>query len=111
MTDYFSVALTLGRDRARVHLCGELDAAVADKLSATFEQAWAAEPSLLLVDLADLSFCDSSGIRLLVLAAAQSASKDIEMRIVGVQPIVRRVLELTNTDELLRLSNDGNDGR
>src|SRR5690348_7654337 len=74
MIDSFSVALTLGHDRARVQLCGELDAAVADELSATFEQACAAEPSLLLVDLTDLSFCDSSGIRVLVRAAARSAS-------------------------------------
>jgi anti-anti-sigma factor len=111
MIDYFSVALTLGRDRARIQLCGELDAAVADKLSAAFEDACAAEPSLLLVDLADLSFCDSSGIRLLLLAAAESASKDIQMRIVGVQPNVRRVLELTHADELLPLSNDSDCGR
>jgi anti-sigma B factor antagonist len=109
MVDYFSVALTLGHDRARLQVCGELDSAVADGFSERFEEACAAEPSLLLVDLTELSFCDSSGIRALVLAAALCAKKDIEMRIVGVRPNVRRVFELTNTAELLNLSSDGND--
>jgi anti-anti-sigma factor len=101
MFDYFSVALTLGRDRARLYLRGELDAAVADELAATFDEARAAEPSLLLVDLAELSFCDSSGIRVLLQAVAQCAREDIEIRIVDAHANVRRIFELTNAAELL----------
>ena len=101
MVDYVSVVLTLGHDRARVRLRGELDAAVANELTAAFDEACAGEPSLLLVDLAELSYCDSSGIRVLLLAAALCASKGVEMRIVGAQWNVRRVFELTNTGRLL----------
>jgi anti-sigma B factor antagonist len=109
MVDNFRAALTLGHDRARLQLSGELDSAVTKEFSTRFEEAFATEPSLLLVDLTELSFCDSSGIRVLVMAATSCASKAIEMRIVGVQPNVRRVFELTDTDSLLPLSNDCDD--
>jgi anti-sigma B factor antagonist len=102
MVDYFSVTLTLGHDRARLRPRGELDAVTAQELSAAFDQACADEPSLLLVDLAELSYCDSSGLRALLLAAARCASKDIEMRIVGARSNVRRIFELTDTAGLLQ---------
>jgi anti-anti-sigma factor len=107
MVDYFSVTLTLGCDRARLQLCGELDTFATHELSAAFDEACAAGPTLLLVDLADLSYCDSSGIRVLVLAAARCESEDIEIRLVGAQRNVRRIFELTNTAELLDLSPNG----
>jgi anti-anti-sigma factor len=102
MVDYFSVTLTLGHDRARLKLRGELDALSAHELSASLDAACAAEPSLLLVDLAELEYCDSSGIRAVLMAATRCATKDIQLRLVGARPNVRRVFELTNTAALLQ---------
>ncbi len=102
MVDYFSVTLTIGHDRARLQLCGELDTLSAHELSASFNEACAAEPPLLVIDLAKLSYCDSSGIRALLSAAMQCESKGIEMRLVDAQANVRRIFELTNTAALLR---------
>ena len=105
MVDYFGVTLTLGHDRARLQLRGELDSAATDELSARVDEACATEPSLLLVDLSELSFCDSSGIRVLLLAAAQCARTDIDMRLVGTRSNVRRIFELTHTAHLLKFAN------
>src|SRR5690242_776403 len=107
MVDYFNAALTLGHDRARLQLRGELDAAAAPELSAKFDEACAAETTLLLVDLSELSFCDSSGVRVLVLAAARCARIGVDMRLVGTRSNVRRIFELTNTVELLNFANSG----
>ena len=104
MVDYFSAALSLESGRARLRLRGELDTAVADELAATLDEACAAAPSLLLVDLADLSYCDSSGVRVLLLAAARCASKGIELHLVGARSNVRRIFELTNTAHLLHVA-------
>jgi anti-sigma B factor antagonist len=106
VVDYFNVALTVGHDRARLQLQGELDAAAAGELAALFDEACAGEPSLLLVDLSELSFCDSSGIHVLLVAAARCAESQIDMRIVGTRPNVRRVLELMGSAEVLRLAQD-----
>ena len=47
MVDSFGVALTIGHDRARLRLRGELDIAAVDELAASFDEACAAGPSLL----------------------------------------------------------------
>jgi anti-sigma B factor antagonist len=106
MVEYFSLALTLRHDRARLNLRGELDSAATDELSARFDEVCAERPSLLLVDLTELSFCDSSGIQALVQLAALCASNDIELRLFGAQSNVHRIFELTDTAELLHLAND-----
>ena len=109
MVDYFSVTLTVGHDRARLRLRGELDIAGADELLARFHEACASEPSLLLIDLAELSFCDCSGIRVLLMAAEHCREKHIDIRLVGMRPNVRRTFELTHTAEVLHLGQDGSD--
>ena len=101
MVDHFSVTLTIGHERARLQLRGELDLAAADELSAKLDEACAVAPSELIVDLAELSYCDSSGIHVLGKAAAWCESNGIDMRLTCVRENVRRVFELTNTAQLL----------
>jgi anti-sigma B factor antagonist len=106
MVDYFGVTLTIGHERARLQLRGELDFAAARELSVKFDEARAAGPPLIIVDLAQLSYCDSSGIHVLVQAAAWCESNGIDMRLTCVRPYVRRVFELTDTADLLHLDTD-----
>ena len=109
MVDYFSVTLTTEHERAQLQLRGELDVAAVDDFAAKVDEAGTAGPSLLLIDLTELSFCDSSGIHVLIRTAARCTCMNIEMRLVGPQSNVRRVLELTGTAELLHLVGDGDE--
>ena len=72
-------------------LCGELDAARADDARAVLKEALESRPRLIRFEMADLSFMDSSGLAVLVLAANQVG------RVVLGHPsdMIRRVLDIT----------------
>ena len=73
---------------------GEVDAASAGALAAAID---AVDPSGKVdVDLAGVSFLDSSGVRVLALA-----SQHRPLRVVAASPAVARVLTLTGLDRLL----------
>jgi anti-sigma B factor antagonist len=99
----FAVKLSLSANVARVHLHGELDMATAPVLREHFEQECVAERPFVVFDASELSYCDSSGLAILLEAAAQCARRGADMRLVGAQPAVRRVIEITDTAESLNL--------
>jgi anti-sigma B factor antagonist len=52
------------------------------------------------------SFCDSAGVRAIVIAHSQARSKGVEMRLVVRSAQVKRLFEITNLDTLLRVYPD-----
>jgi anti-sigma B factor antagonist len=83
----------LGSDTV-LHLAGELDLATAPQLDEAISSTVAEH---LVLDLSDLSFIDSSGISLLVVAIGDE--RPVTLR--NPQPTVSRVLELTGLDHLV----------
>lgn len=49
-----------------LHVSGELDLATAPVLELELELAWAGDPGALVLDLHELTFIDSTGLRLIV---------------------------------------------
>jgi anti-sigma B factor antagonist len=99
---HLTIAAHVGADRARLHLCGELDMEAADALLDHFARAVAGwNGSLLLIDVAELTFCDSCGIRALLIIAGRCHADGTRFRVVGANGVVRRIFELTDTVELL----------
>ncbi len=86
----------------RVVARGELDMASSDQLSTALEPALSAHARLVIVDLSDVTFLDSSGLRAIV--RASNALQDAGGRLVveGVSGAVARVLEVTGLLEHLR---------
>jgi anti-anti-sigma factor len=74
---------------------GEADDTSADLLGAAARDATAAGPRCLVVDLAGLTFCGSTGLAVLLDAAQDAEAGDLYLGVVGGAPIVRRVLEIT----------------
>ena len=69
-------AATAGTDDTIVlRLQGELDMATAPGLGRTLQTALAAGPSTLALDLRELTFVDSTGIRVLITACRQAGSE------------------------------------
>jgi anti-anti-sigma factor len=77
-------------------LSGELDTAGADDARAVLEEALRSRPQVIRFEMADLSFMDSSGLALLVLAANQVGT------VVLGHPsdMIRRVLDITGLSEI-----------
>ncbi len=93
-----------------LRITGELDLASGSKFERELEAVEEAKPELLVIDLRGLSFIDSSGLRLLLVAAQRA--RDEQRRLVVVQgpPEVNRVLEITGADQQLDLVSDPPEG-
>jgi len=67
--EYLSIAVSLGPDRARIFLCGELDLNTAHTLHTRFDETIAGNAvdrrSVILLDLSAISFCDAAGLHAL----------------------------------------------
>jgi anti-sigma B factor antagonist len=55
----------------------------------------------IVVDLSDVSICDSSALNVLLQAHRRATSHRGWLRLAGAQPLVRRVLHMTNLNRLL----------
>jgi anti-anti-sigma factor len=87
---------------AALQLAGDLDVATASQLLGAAERAFAghAGPDLV-IDAAGLVFCDSVGISTLVQLRQRCETYGWTFRVEGVQPYVRRVLDLLGLLEYL----------
>jgi anti-anti-sigma factor len=86
----------------RLSVAGELDMATADEFAAAvLETLVSGDTVAVMLDFAAVSFCDSSGIRALDRLYGVAAEMGIHLRAENLQPIVRRVLEITGILEAL----------
>ncbi|MCB5164459.1 STAS domain-containing protein [Streptomyces bambusae] len=60
-------------------------------------------PPVLVVDLGQVGFCDSSGLNLLLRTRAAAMAAGTEFRLAAVAPSVMRVLELTGAQTVFAL--------
>jgi anti-sigma B factor antagonist len=99
----------ISRDEGRVTVVpsGELDMAGTLKLEPALDDVLRdAPPDLLVVDLRDVDFIDSVGLRLLVTINDAASSRGSRMAIVRGNRDVHRMFEVTGYDELLPLVAD-----
>jgi anti-sigma B factor antagonist len=85
-----------------VCIAGEIDMATAPQVTDAVRTALAVRPSAVHVDLAAVTFLDSSGIRTLLQAQNEAAEQRIVLRVVNAHPRVAHVLELTGLLEILQ---------
>ena len=85
------------RDRTVLRLTGELDASTVDILFEAVEPAPAVE---LVLDLSDLAFVDSSGLRAFAAISEGRRGSGGEVEIVNPSPSVERIFEIVGVDRL-----------
>jgi anti-anti-sigma factor len=91
------------RRSPRIALTGELDLASAGELEDGLKQLESTGPELIVLDLRELQFMDSTGLRAVL--AADARARDRGGRLIVVRPPgeVERVLQVTRMDEHLEL--------
>ncbi len=60
-------------------------------------------PAVLIVDMAETTFCDSAGVNALVRAHRRATASDAEIRLVLTSRGVERVLAITGVDRLITI--------
>ncbi|MEU9031210.1 STAS domain-containing protein [Streptomyces sp. NPDC048383] len=89
-----------GEQRLIVHVGGEMDVdrapMLAEALYAAIRQPGGADE--IVVDVAELFFCDSSGLNALITAQHEAKAHGCHISLRAPQPQLRRLLELTGAD-------------
>jgi anti-anti-sigma factor len=84
-----------------VVLAGEVDATNSDELYGVLESVVAQQPRLLIVDMSELSFMDSTGLRMLLRSTRALDQQGGVLALAAPQLAVARVLQLTRADQLI----------
>ncbi len=102
----FSVTVSKDGDRATVSLIGELDLSGVDRANQAIEQAEEPPVGLMVLDLSQLDFIDSTGLEVILRAARRA--HDGGRRLVVARPsnYVRRLLAMTAIDQSLDIVED-----
>ena len=90
-----------GAKIARVQLVGEVDLANADQLTEAFESPECAGADGILLDLRELGFMDSSGLRVVLLAAQERQGRFAT--ILGKGSAVSTLFEMVDVAERLNV--------
>ena len=96
-------AMTSVRDGAThtIRLFGELDLASADPVTREIERVERTDATEIVLDLAGLTFMDSSGVRLLLTANARSRADANRLTLLRGPASVQRALELCGVEPML----------
>lgn len=85
-------------------LDGELDLATAGLVGEQVGRALAGGATELVVDLAGVTFCDSTGVDALVKARALAERQGVRLGAVNAHGVTRRSMEITGVLELLSVA-------
>ncbi|GAA0386280.1 hypothetical protein GCM10009530_41590 [Microbispora corallina] len=95
-SESFAVSLGLHEDFIVARASGDLDYHHAGLFHKQVKEAWeAAQPAALILDLSEITFCDSMGVGVLVMLLNQSREQDSPLVLTGVPPHLGRILTIT----------------
>jgi anti-sigma B factor antagonist len=101
--EHLRVEVRREADRAVLRLEGELDLASSPMLERALEAAEVTQTQLLVLDLDALSFVDSTGLRVILLAHEAARNREQEFAITPGSPQVQRLLSITSVGEHMRV--------
>jgi anti-sigma B factor antagonist len=90
----------------RLAVAGEVDVCTANRLHEALTTALDARPSTVVVDLAEVTFIDSSAITALMTARRRASAGGGTLTVINGNGIVRRVLEVTGVLHALTEAGD-----
>ena len=102
----FGIDITSPAGQVRVALSGEIDLSTVGDLESELRETVEAAPELLVLDLREVTFLDSSGLRLLLRLHGRQTERGDRLVIVQGARRVARVLELTGADQRLEVVAD-----
>jgi anti-anti-sigma factor len=103
----FSCDVHPDRERVIVRLAGELDLGVAPRVEATVQELIDAGFTAVVIDLRELRFMDSTGLRMLVAAQRLAEERSCALSLIRGPQEVHRVFEITATETLFAFDGAG----
>jgi anti-anti-sigma factor len=106
MESHFRLESRSDGDKALLIVGGELDLAASPALDVELTKTLTSDASLVVVDLRDLEFIDSTGLSVLVRAHKQAEHSGKRFALVNGSHQVRRLLDLTGVAKQMPLVED-----
>jgi anti-anti-sigma factor len=101
--DHLQIHVRQERDRAVLGLRGELDLASASLLQTEIDTAEIGEASMVVLDLQQLRFIDSTGLRAILAAHERCRERGQEFAVTQGSQQVQRLLSITRVGEHLQV--------
>ena len=103
-SSYLAISTECHGQRSVLRLRGELDAANQDLLRCVIRSVLEHHrPRVLTLDVSALGFADCAGLSAVLWAHKRLAGQGHELTLAGVQPLVRRLLNVTGLDTYLHV--------
>jgi anti-sigma B factor antagonist len=100
---YLTVEVMSAPDAHTIVLAGEADLHSVPEVEAALEEAFDGGPRLIVIDLSNLTFIDSSGLHALITGHERCRARGHELRIIPGPANVQRLFELTGMNDVLPL--------
>ena len=94
----FRLDVVPNREDVRVCPVGELDLATVPRVDAQLAELWSLGFARLVLDLREVCFLDSSGLRMLLSWQAASSADGVAFSIIPSPPVVKRMLEISGVE-------------
>lgn len=101
--DHFQIEVRNAADRVVLCLHGELDLASAPLLAQEIENASDTTTAMVVLDLQELRFIDSTGLRIVLAAHERAQERGQEFALTRASEQVQRLLTITGVGEHLRI--------
>jgi anti-anti-sigma factor len=98
------LSVTPGGDETVVSVSGELDMSTAEQLSDAVNSQLRESPGRIVLDLTDLTFCDSLGLGTLVVLSRTARNQQTFLLLRNPSPFFTRMLDVTGVREGLNIS-------
>jgi anti-anti-sigma factor len=98
------VSVTRGGDETVVAVIGELDMSTAERLSETVNAELREGQTRIVLDLAELTFCDSLGLGTLVVLSRTAAVQQTYLLLRNPSPFFTRMLDVTGVRSGLNIA-------
>jgi anti-anti-sigma factor len=102
----FSVTVSADSDRVVVAFRGELDLSGVDRARQAIAEAETTPAPLLVLDLSELDFIDSTGLEVMLRAARRVSDSGRRLIVQRPSRYVRRLLQMTAIDQSLDVVED-----
>jgi anti-sigma B factor antagonist len=102
LDEFRTAVASLTGELVLVSVSGELDLYTAERLQARIDEAGAVGADMVIVDLSEVSFVDSTALAVLVRETKRLEGRGQSLVLVTNDPRTRRVVEVTGLNRVLR---------
>lgn len=111
MSQTFQISRTAAAEGAVLRLAGRIDSSNAAEFEQEVLRELAADPSGLILDMAELGYISSAGLRVILVAARAAQAGGQGLILCALAPNIRDVFDVSGFSAILPIADDADEAR